>query len=194
LRRIRRLNGGDCRSGGSAASEDRICGRIFSAKRGWGIFPTWRRVSALLIGSCRAGADVGAPTNYLGSNPRRHEIGLAGGATISTPGPKTVPANGWEPFWEPRWRCSSLPPTPSLPITYPSRGATVPPAGRPSSFPCAPLLPPPPEVSLGKALVAQRRRPPLGLAFGLRWRHLPLPFLPVMRRMTAARDRRTAVV
>jgi hypothetical protein len=34
------------------------------------IFPMWRAVSALPIGSCCAGAGAGAPALYLGSNGR----------------------------------------------------------------------------------------------------------------------------
>jgi hypothetical protein len=82
--------GGGC-SGGWEAGEDRIWGWIFPAKRGRVVFPTWRAVPTLPIGSCCARAGSGAPTIYLGSNGRRHDFGLAGGAPILAPIPKTVP-------------------------------------------------------------------------------------------------------
>jgi hypothetical protein len=69
-------------------------GRFLSGKRGRGHFSNmaWGADAPDRL-LPRPGAGTGASANYLGSNPYRHKIGLAGGASILTPGPKTVPAD-----------------------------------------------------------------------------------------------------
>jgi hypothetical protein len=58
----------------------------FSLPSGVGsVFPTWREVPALPIGSFRVGAGVGAPAVYLGSNGRRHEFGVTGAVVQPEP-------------------------------------------------------------------------------------------------------------
>jgi hypothetical protein len=48
-----------------------------------------REVSALPIGSCRAGAGIGVPTHLLDSLPRRQDFRAAGVDAFSAPSPKT---------------------------------------------------------------------------------------------------------
>jgi hypothetical protein len=51
------------------------------------IFPTWRELPTLPIGSFRVGPVL---VVYLESDGRRPNIGVTGGAPIFTPGPKSL--------------------------------------------------------------------------------------------------------
>jgi hypothetical protein len=64
-----------------------------------------RSVPTLPIGSCRTGADTGAPAHLLGSPTRQRDFGGAGAGRFWAPSPKSTPATFWEAFWERRWRC-----------------------------------------------------------------------------------------
>jgi hypothetical protein len=68
---------------GGRRGDERFLGIDFACHAGLGL-PT------LPIGSCHAGASVGALAVFLGSNGRWHVFGLAGGAPIWAPSPKSA--------------------------------------------------------------------------------------------------------
>jgi hypothetical protein len=67
-----------------------------------------REVPTLPIGSCRTGADTGAPAHLLGSPKRRLDFWGASAGRFLAPSPISALATFWEAFWGRRWRCSQL--------------------------------------------------------------------------------------